>query len=90
MNTVVVMKNRIKFPIEIIQKAREKVGKDFIIIYRLSMLDLIEDGSNWEEVVQLAKEIEKPVPLSLILELVGTKHVFQPLLHRCQEQLLHG
>lgn len=51
--------NRIKFPIEIIQKAREKVGKDFIIIYRLSMLDLIEDGSNWEEVVQLAKEIEK-------------------------------
>ncbi len=51
--------NRIKFPIEIVQKAREKVGKDFIIIYRLSMLDLIEDGSNWEEVVHLAKEIEK-------------------------------
>lgn len=51
--------NRIKFPIEIVRKAREKVGKDFIIIYRLSMLDLIEDGSNWEEVVQLAKEIEK-------------------------------
>ena len=44
--------NRIKFPIEIVRKAREKVGKDFIIIYRLSMLDLIEDGSNWEEVVQ--------------------------------------
>ncbi len=51
--------NRIKFPIEIVRQAREKVGKDFIIIYRLSMLDLIEDGSNWEEVVQLAKEIEK-------------------------------
>ena len=51
--------NRIKFPIEIIRKAREKVGKDFIIIYRLSMLDLIEDGSTWEEVVQLAKEVEK-------------------------------
>ncbi len=51
--------NRIKFPIEIVRKAREKVGKDFIIIYRLSMLDLIEDGSNWEEVVHLAKEIEK-------------------------------
>ncbi|MCB0508556.1 MAG: NADPH-dependent 2,4-dienoyl-CoA reductase [Chitinophagales bacterium] len=51
--------NRIKFPIEIVQKAREKVGKDFIIIYRLSMLDLLDDGSNWEEVVQLAKEIEK-------------------------------
>lgn len=51
--------NRIKFPVEIVRKAREKVGKDFIIIYRLSMLDLIEDGSSWEEVVYLAKEIEK-------------------------------
>lgn len=51
--------NRIKFPVEIVRKAREKAGKDFIIIYRLSMLDLIEDGSNWQEVVQLAKEIEK-------------------------------
>lgn len=51
--------NRMRFPIEIVRKAREKVGKDFIIIYRLSMLDLIEDGSTWEEIVQLAKEIEK-------------------------------
>ncbi len=51
--------NRIKFPIEIVRKAREKAGKDFIIIYRLSMLDLIQDGSSWEEVVQLAKEIER-------------------------------
>lgn len=51
--------NRIKFPIEIVKKVREKVGKDFIIIYRLSMIDLIEDGSSWEEVVHLAKEIEK-------------------------------
>ncbi len=50
--------NRMRFPIEIIEKARQKVGQDFIIIYRLSMLDLIEDGSTWEEVVQLAKAIE--------------------------------
>ena len=50
--------NRIKFPIEIVRKTREKVGKDFIIIYRLSMIDLIHDGSTWEEVVLLAKEIE--------------------------------
>lgn len=50
---------RIKFPIEIVKWIREKVGKDFIIIYRLSMLDLVTDGSSWEEVVQLAKEIEK-------------------------------
>ncbi len=51
--------NRIKFPIEIVRQTREAVGKKFIIIYRLSMLDLVEDGSTWEEVEQLAKAIEK-------------------------------
>lgn len=51
--------NRIKFPIEIVSQTREAVGKNFIIIYRLSMLDLVEDGSTWEEVEQLAKAIEK-------------------------------
>ena len=51
-------KNRIRFPIEIVKAVREKVGPDFIIIYRLSMLDLVHDGSSWEEVVQLANEIE--------------------------------
>jgi len=51
--------NRIKFPIEIVRRTRERVGKNFIIIYRLSMLDLVHDGSSWEEVVHLAKEIEK-------------------------------
>jgi len=51
--------NRIKFPIEIVRRVRERVGEKFIIIYRLSMLDLVDEGSSWEEVVQLAKEIEK-------------------------------
>lgn len=51
--------NRIKFPIEIAKAVREAVGKEFIIIFRLSMLDLIPNGSTWEEVVQLAKELEK-------------------------------
>lgn len=51
--------NRIRLPIEIVRRVRERVGEEFIIIYRLSMLDLIEDGSTWEEVVILAKEIEK-------------------------------
>ena len=52
-------KNRIRLPIEIVRRTREQVGNRFIIIYRLSMLDLIEHGSTWEEVVELAKEIEK-------------------------------
>lgn len=51
--------NRIKFPIEIIKAVRKRVGTDFIIIYRLSMLDLVEDGGNIDEVLILAKEIEK-------------------------------
>ena len=51
--------NRIKFPLEIVRRTRERVGPNFIIIYRLSMLDLVADGSSWEEVVHLAKEIEK-------------------------------
>jgi len=51
--------NRIRLPLEIVRRVRERVGENFIIVYRLSMLDLIEDGSTWEEVVHLAKEIEK-------------------------------
>ncbi|MDQ5889251.1 MAG: 2,4-dienoyl-CoA reductase, partial [Pseudomonadota bacterium] len=51
--------NRIQFPIEIVRRTREKVGPNFIIIYRLSMLDLVDNGSNYEEIVQLAKAIEQ-------------------------------
>ena len=51
--------NRIRLPIEIVRRTREEVGENFIIIYRLSMLDLVEGGSTFEEVVKLAKAIEK-------------------------------
>lgn len=50
--------NRIRFPLEIVRRTREAVGRDFILIYRLSMLDLVEEGSSWEEVELLAREIE--------------------------------
>ncbi|TNE71181.1 MAG: NADPH-dependent 2,4-dienoyl-CoA reductase, partial [Gammaproteobacteria bacterium] len=43
--------NRMRFPLEIIRRVRERVGDDFIVIYRLSMLDLVEEGSTWDEVV---------------------------------------
>lgn len=52
-------KNRIKLPIEVVRRVREAVGKHFIIIYRLSMLDLVEGGSTYDEVVELGLEIEK-------------------------------
>ena len=51
--------NRMRLPIELVKQTREKVGEEFIIIYRLSMLDLVENGSSWDEIVLLAKEIEK-------------------------------
>jgi 2,4-dienoyl-CoA reductase (NADPH2) len=51
--------NRMRFPVEIVKQIREAVGEEFIIIFRLSMLDLVEKGSNWEEIVALAKAIEK-------------------------------
>ncbi|MDG1159729.1 MAG: NADPH-dependent 2,4-dienoyl-CoA reductase [Flavobacteriales bacterium] len=51
--------NRMRFPLEIIKQIREEVGKEFIIIYRLSMLDLVDEGSSWDEIVQLAQEVEK-------------------------------
>ncbi|MFG2640400.1 FAD-dependent oxidoreductase [Streptomyces sp. NPDC048370] len=50
--------NRVRFPLEIVRRIREQVGEDFIVIYRLSMLDLVPGGSTLEEVVSLAKEIE--------------------------------
>ena len=51
--------NRIRFPVEIVQRTREAAGRDFIIIYRLSMLDLVEGGSTWDEVVALARAVEQ-------------------------------
>lgn len=50
--------NRIRFPLEIIDAVRDKVGKDFIIVFRLSMLDLVDKGSTWEEVITFAKALE--------------------------------
>jgi len=50
--------NRMRLPVEIMARTREAVGRDFIIVYRLSMLDLIPDGQTWDETVQLAKAIE--------------------------------
>ena len=50
--------NRIRFPVEIVRRTRERVGRQFIIIYRLSMLDLVEGGSTLDEVIQLAQAVE--------------------------------
>lgn len=49
---------RMRFPVEIVRRTRKAVGRDFIIIYRLSMLDLVQNGQDWSEIVTLAKAIE--------------------------------
>jgi len=51
--------NRMRFPLEIVRAVRKAVGHDFIIIFRLSLIDLIPDGSSWEEIVLLAQQLEK-------------------------------
>ncbi len=51
--------NRIRFALEVVRAVRASVGREFIIIFRLSMMDLVEGGSTWPEVVQLAKALEK-------------------------------
>jgi 2,4-dienoyl-CoA reductase (NADPH2) len=50
--------NRIRLPLEVVRRVRAEVGDDFIVIFRLSMLDLVEGGSSWDEVVALAKQLE--------------------------------
>ncbi|QKW22580.1 NADPH-dependent 2,4-dienoyl-CoA reductase [Kitasatospora sp. NA04385] len=50
--------NRMRFPVEIVRRVRERVGPDFILVYRLSMLDLVPGGSTFEEVVRLARAVE--------------------------------
>lgn len=52
------LENRIRFAVEIVRRTREALGPDFLIIFRLSMLDLVEGGSSWEDVVTTAKAIE--------------------------------
>ncbi|MEE1822765.1 NADPH-dependent 2,4-dienoyl-CoA reductase [Streptomyces sp. BE20] len=51
--------NRMRFPVEIVRRVRERVGPDFILVYRLSMLDLVPGGSTLPEVVQLARAVEE-------------------------------
>ncbi|MDF1899792.1 2,4-dienoyl-CoA reductase FMN-binding domain-containing protein, partial [Mycolicibacterium smegmatis] len=51
--------NRRRFPVEIVRRVREAVGPDFIVCYRMSMADYVEDGQSWDEIVCLATEVEE-------------------------------
>ena len=56
--------NRRRFPTEIVRQVRDAVGPDFIVIYRMSLLDLVEDGQSWDETVDLAKNGATKAPKS--------------------------
>ena len=69
--------NRIRFPLEIIRRTRQQVGDNFIIVYRLSMLDLVDEGSTWDEVEHLAKKVEEAGATIINTESVGMKRAFR-------------
>lgn len=50
--------NRMRFPVEIVRRIRAAVGEDFLLIYRIAAMEMMEDGSSWEEVVTLGKAVE--------------------------------
>ena len=52
--------NRVRIATEIVRRTREAVGPDFIIVYRLSMLDLVDGGSSWDEVVEPWRSASRP------------------------------
>lgn len=52
------LENRMRFALETVRRVRARAGRDFIVIYRLSMLDLVEGGSDWSEVIELARAVE--------------------------------
>jgi 2,4-dienoyl-CoA reductase (NADPH2) len=51
--------NRMRFPVEVVRRTREALGDDFLVMFRMSLLDLIPDGQTWDETVALAKALEE-------------------------------
>ena len=49
--------NRMRLPVEVVRRVRQAVGPQFIVIYRISLIDLVPDGSTWDEVVLLAQAV---------------------------------
>jgi len=71
------IENRMRFPVEIVKAIREKVGEKFIICFRLSLIDFVQDGNTMDEVVQVAQALEKLESHYSTAALAGMKHVFR-------------
>ena len=81
-------RQRMRFAVEIVRRIREACGPDFIIIYRLSLVDLVDDGSDWDEIVQQAQAIGRLAQRSSIPASAGTKRAFRPSPPRCRARPL--
>ena len=79
-----------RFAIEVVKAVRQRAGHDFIIIYRLSMLDLVNDGSTLAEVTELAKAIEAAGATIINTGIAGTKRAFRPSPRRYRAAPLAG
>ena len=75
---------RMQLPLEIVARTREAVGKDFTLIYRLSMIDLVPDGSTWDEVVQLGRPWRRAGPPSSTPASAGTRRGCPPSPPACR------
>ena len=74
--------SRRRLPVEIVSRIREAVGRDFILVYRLSVLDLVPDGSSWEETVELARAVER-AGATLINSGIGWHEARVPTIASC-------
>lgn len=79
-----------RFAVEVVRAVRQRAGNDFIIIFRLSMLDLVENGGTFDETVQLAQAIEAAGIPSLTPVLAGMRRVFPLSLPRYRAARLVG
>jgi 2,4-dienoyl-CoA reductase-like NADH-dependent reductase (Old Yellow Enzyme family) len=70
--------NRIKLAAEIVKATRAAVNDDFVVIFRLSMLDLVDGGSTWPEVIQLGQELEVQVVVVIVVVCAGGSQCSDP------------
>ena len=73
--------NRMRLPVEVVARVRETVGPDFIVIYRISLIDLVPGGQTFDEVLQLARAVEARGPASSTPASAGTKRGCPPSRH---------
>ena len=76
--------NRMRFPVEIVERVREAVGDDFIVMYRMSLLDLVDDAQSWDETAELARRIEAAGRRSSTPASAGTRPASPPSSRRCR------